>query len=184
MKTQLEKITSITLEKKDGKLYYGGYLYLEGTQITQLQAQKVNRKITIHNLTWQDCKYIKVDGIFSEVLSNRGNVYKIKGIGSDKIYWVVVKGNYSAHGDTLRQAKEDLQFKIIAEKLKNEPIKADTIIDLKYYRLITGACETGCNQWIEQNNITKQEFRADELLPLLRKHNAYGLDRFKKLITF
>ncbi|MFR1813180.1 hypothetical protein, partial [Dysgonomonas capnocytophagoides] len=34
--TQLEEIARITLENKDGKLYYGGYLDLGGTQITAL----------------------------------------------------------------------------------------------------------------------------------------------------
>lgn len=77
-----------------------------------------------------------------------------------------------------------MKFKIISEKLKNEPINKDTIIDIKYYRLITGACEFGVKQWIESNNISKESYRADELLPILEKTNAYGVDKFKSLITF
>jgi len=37
---------------------------------------------------------------------------------------------------------------------------------------------------MEQNKITKEEIKAGELLKLLEKTNAYGLDRFKSLITF
>ena len=36
MKTELERIANISLENKNDKLYYGGSLYLRGTQITSL----------------------------------------------------------------------------------------------------------------------------------------------------
>jgi hypothetical protein len=107
---------------------------------------------------------------------------------------LVVKGNYSAHGETLKKANEDVQFKIVAEKLKKEPIKPDTEFTVKYYRLLTGACDMGCRNWMQQHNIPfdviegntveKKPITAKELLPLLEKSNAYGIDRFKSLITF
>ena len=134
--------------------------------------------------SWQNGKFLKIDNILSEILLKRGNVYKIKIVGQFKESYLVNEGNYWAHGDTLKKAKEDLQFKIISEKLKKEPIKADTIITIQYYRLLTGACEFGCKSWMEQNNITKEKIKAKDLLPILEKTNAYGLESFKKLITF
>ena len=165
-------------------LTVGSHLYLRGTQITDEQQKKVNREIINYLLKWQKGKYIKVDGMFCEVVSHRNNVYKVKNIGENNIYYIVGEGKYFAHGNTLKKANEDLQFKIISEKLKNEPILADTIIDIKYYRLLTGACEFGVNQWIKENNIKQDSFKASELLPLLEKTNAYGLSKFKSLITF
>ena len=99
--------------------------------------------------------------------------------------YVAEKEGFTAHGDTPKKAISDLQFKVVAEKLKNEPIKADTLITVNHYRLITGACEMGVKSWIEQNKLTgKENMRADELLPLLIKTNAYGIDRFKQLMDF
>ena len=165
-------------------LTVGGYLDLRGTQITEEQQQKVNREITNYLLKWQDGKYIKVDGMFCEVISHRNNVYKVKNIGESNPYFIVGEGRFFAHGETLKKANEDLQFKIISEKLKSEPILADTVIDIKYYRLLTGACEFGVNQWIKENKIKQTSFKASELLPLLQKTNAYGLEKFKSLLTF
>ena len=104
------------------------------------------------------------------------------------------KENFTAHGDTIKKAVEDLQFKIIAERLKNEPIKADTQFTVKYYRTITGACDLGCRHWMENhgleyniengNTVEKNPITAKELLPLLEKSNASGVDKFKKLVDF
>ena len=72
----------------------------------------------------------------------------------------------------------------MAEKLKHEPIKADTIIDIKYYRLITGACQAGVEMFISENKLKKTKYKASELLPILEKNNAYGLSKFKEMVAF
>lgn len=64
-----------------------------------------------------------------------------------------------------------------------EPIKEDTILTIQYYRLLTGACEFGVKEWMSSNNIN-EGITAKELLPILEKTNAYGLSKFKQLITF
>ena len=135
-------------------------------------------------LFWQDGKYIKADGIFTEVVNKKGNVYRVKKVHSQKEFYLVTDGETHAHGDTLKQAKEDYRFKIIAEKLKKDPITKDTVITVQYYRIVTGACEMGIKNWMEQNNIKKDSYKASELLPLLEKTNAYGLERFKNLVNF
>jgi hypothetical protein len=98
--------------------------------------------------------------------------------------FVSSKNNFTAHGLTIKKSIEDLNFKIISEKLKKDPIKKDTIITIQYYRLITGACESGCLSWINQNNIKVERMKAIDLLPLLEKSHAYGVEKFKSLITF
>jgi len=98
--------------------------------------------------------------------------------------FVVKKGRFTAHGKTVKDAIKDLEFKIIAEKIKKTPIKSDTIIDMSYYRTITGACKEGMQLWCANNNMTKKSYRASELLPILEKTRAYGVERFKQLITF
>src|ERR1019366_8154379 len=111
-------------------------------------------------LVWKDGKYVKADGMFTEVVNKKGNVYRVKKIHSQKEFYLVTDGRTHAHGDTLKKAKEDFRFKIISEKLKTEPIKADTVIDINYYRLITGACELGVRNFIQQNNLKKDKYKA------------------------
>ncbi len=114
-----------------------------------------------------------------------GNLVNIThGIVKIEPYYVAEKGNHTAHGKKIKQAVTDLQFKIIAEKLKKEPINADTIITVQYYRIVTGACQAGCESWLRQNNISKTEYTAAELLPILENSNAYGYETFKKLCNF
>ena len=113
----------------------------------------------------------------------KGNLFQVKKVHSQRNS-TRTDGEFHSHGDTPEKAKEDFRFKVMAEKLKNEPINADTMVSIKHFRLITGACEFGTKSWMEQNKITVQEMKASELLPLLEKTNAYGLEKFKRLITF
>ena len=108
------------------------------------------------------------------------------------------KDTFTAHGDTIKKAVGDLQFKIVAEKLKHEPINPDTKLTVKYYRLLTGACDFGCRSWMQANGIPfdivqnngveetveKKPMNAKELLPILVKTNAWGVEKFKSLVTF
>ena len=137
--------------------------------------------------------YAKIDGMFCEVLTKREynlkgevyNLYSAQKINKDEYFFIANNGNYYAHAVDLKKAIEDLQFKMIADKLKKEPIHADTMISIMYYRTVTGACEFGTKAWLEQNKLTgKEEMRADELLPMLVKTNAWGADKFKQLVTF
>ena len=160
-----------------------------GKPVLQIQAVQINK-----NFFWEKNKkrYAIIDSIFCELLTERkriikGKTHKIfsaKKVNKDSCFFIVNKGNIYAHGEDLKKSFEDLEFKIASEKIKKQPIKKDTIITMQHYRIITGACEMGCKSWMEQNGISKEKIKASELLPILEKTNAYGLDRFKRLITF
>ena len=161
----------------------GGYLYLSSQ--SKYIGAKVNR-----DFFWnKDGKrYAWIDGLFSEILSERdhtinGEPYRVmssKRINRDENFYIVNKGDYYAHGEELKKAFEDLEFKIVAEKLKAEPITPETMVTVQHYRIITGACEMGCKQFVDQHKVTLP-IKASELFSLLKKTNAYGFDRFRKL---
>ena len=96
--------------------------------------------------------------------------------------FLVEKDGYYAHGRSIKAAISDLQFKIGCEKLKNEPISYDTEITVQHYRMITGACQMGCEMFMEEHNL-KEPMKAGDLLHLLEKSNAYGVSRFKELLN-
>jgi hypothetical protein len=121
-----------------------------------------------------------------------------KGMPKVESAYVAKKDGFTAHGKTLKQAIADLKFKVVAEKLKKEPITPDTELTVMYYRTITGACDFGCREFMEKNGIPydiindgktertieKAPIKAKDLLPILEKNNAYGLQKFKELIRF
>jgi len=141
---------------------------------------EANKEYIAHNGKLKE--YIVVDGIRSILLSRKANVMKVLTSSFETLY-VVTKDGYSAHGKTLKQANEDVNFKIASEKLKNEPILEDTIVTVKHYRLITGACEVGVKSWMQENQI-EEGLTAKELLPVLERTNAYGVAKFKSLISW
>ena len=156
--------------------------YLDLSSLTsadkELFRSNVKQLKVGYNKTRQYCYF---DGILTKVLK----VSEKKGV---TIYttpsnFVAKKGRFTAHGISVKKAIQDLQFKIISEKLKKSPIKADTKIDINYYRLITGSCEIGVKSFIQANDL-KESYKAKDLLPILEKKNAYGLERFKALCKF
>ena len=161
-----------------------------GATVPEIPEVRVNR-----NFFWdvKEKRYAKIDGIFCEITGERPNkindviytVYSGKKVNRDENFYIVNNGTFYAHGTELAKAFEDLQFKMVADKLKKEPINPDTIVSVNHYRLVTGACQMGCNSWLAENNLSGvTEMKASELLPLLKKTNAYGYERFKKLVTF
>jgi hypothetical protein len=111
-------------------------------------------------------------------------IYTGYNFGESKKCYVAEKDGFTAHGKTPKDAIKDLEFKIISEKMKNDPIDKDTVITVQYYRAVTGACEFGVRNWMKENNIEVEEIKAGELLPILKKSRAYGLEIFEKLLRF
>jgi hypothetical protein len=166
----------------------GGDLYVNGNYTDDYKSNP--NKI----LSWQNGKYIKADGIFTEVIHRRGNVYKVKRMNDAKESYLVTNGEFNAHGDTIKSAQSDLNFKMISEKLKSEPIAPETKLTVMYYRTLTGACDAGCREWMQSNEIPYtieagktveiNPMTAKELLPILEKTKPYGFEKFKELLTF
>jgi hypothetical protein len=128
--------------------------------------------------------HIKCDNRFSEVISKKGNVWKLKDICKDKIYYLVTDGNGNyAHGDTIKEAKDDLIYKI-----SNRDVSQYQNIDLNkkfsftecitMYRSITGSCSTGVRNFIETNGIKKQSYSVNDIIGITK--NNYGNESFNK----
>lgn len=127
-------------------------------------------------------KYILCDDRFSEVISKKGNVWKLKDVNKDNVYYLVTdgKGKY-AHGETIKQAKEDLIYKL-SNRDKSEyegmdiskPISFEKCVEM--YRVITGACATGVKNFISFEGIEPKKYSIKDIA-LITKGN-YGNAQF------
>jgi hypothetical protein len=122
------------------------------------------------------------DGILSEVISQKGNVYKVINYGQGKESYIVKDGDIYSHGNTLEQAKDSLIYKISNRdttpykdwKLSDVKTKEELI---KAYRVITGACESGTKYFCENTNIP-DKCTVEEAIRLTK--GQYNSDKFKE----
>ena len=181
-------------------LVVGGSLDLEGcTGITNknvntvLSADARMRIASVRNklLTWEwnGRKYIKIDGIFSVVDSSHGNVFHVHQLGKSKSMYVVTDGeNHWAHGDSLKEARADLIYKI-NDRDTSEYAKLNLDDTMTFeeaiaaYRTITGACAAGTRDYIE-NRLPKPhkiKYTVREMIELTK--GEYQAETFKNFFT-
>ena len=194
---QLNSKAGITLEEKEGKYYYSGYLDLEGcTGITD--TSKVKRELNVTQRAiinkqsngpfiweWSNRKYIKVDDIFTILDEQKGNVYRVHKIGSDKQMYIVTDGSgHFAHGNTIAEAKDDLIYKINdrdTSVYKNLSMSDELAFEeaIAAYRTITGACAAGTRNFIEGRLPTphKEKYTIGEIITLTE--GEYGSKLFR-----
>ena len=189
-----------------------GYLCLEGTKIEEvpndsliygciyyndnrmvhpsfsLEDYDKRQKFRNEPIFWESngVRYIKVDDILSIIDSHHGNVYRTHQVGYDKELYIVTDGeNNWAHGETLKEAKLDLIYKISdrdTSAYKN--MSLDDVLTFEEaiiaYRTITGACSAGTRDFIEHRlpEPRKKTYTIGEIIELT--DNEYGSDKFKE----
>jgi hypothetical protein len=172
--------TQITSLPPDN-LTVGGDLDLNGTQIESAKYKKLNAN---HMFEWKYGKYIKADGLFREVIKRRGNIWYVKSVNkSDSHYLIRDDNGVLAHGKTLREARESLVYKISnTDKSEFEAMTLDSEVDfetaVKCYRAITGACEYGTRDFVD-NRMPKCEWpiRIRDIIRIT--DGEYERNRFK-----
>ena len=136
-------------------------------------------KVFTHN----DKKYIHADGILTEVIWNRGNVYHVKHIGWVIISYLVNDKDKWSHGKTLKEARESLIYKISNRdtSIYKDFTKSTQLTfgeGIECYRVITGACASGTQHFVESCNIKKQSYTIQEIIDMTQ--GSYGYKTFKE----
>lgn len=179
-------------------LIVGGYLDLRGTAITDTSRvrnqlsdsaiQKIENKRN-PTLTWEQNgkTYIKIDNILSRILSKHGKVYHVQNVGKTNTTYLVTDGeNRWAHGDTIKEAREDLIYKISSRdtsKYKNLSLDSELTFEecITCYRVVTGACAAGTRDYIENRlpKPHKTKYTIREMIRLTKgEYNATRLEQF------
>lgn len=121
------------------------------------------------------------DEVFSRVISTRNGVKKVK-TESGKIFFVVSDENgNSAHGTTIKKAREDLIYKVVAKFDGKLPKKATGKEWVSIYRNVTGACSAGVRNFVEQTGKSLDDvYTAREIAELAS--GQFGAEKFAEKI--
>ncbi len=132
-----------------------------------------------HIISWQGGKYISCDGIFCEVLSRKGRVYRCKNKNGE--FYIVTGEKFNAHGKTIKEAKSDLRFK----ELESDPSEfkkynLNSVLSKEEmvlcYRAITGACQFGVQGFISRKCQNVERISIKKVLKLTE--GEYGHQKF------
>ena len=93
--------------------------------------------------------------------------------------FIASKGEFNAHGATIKEAISDVEFKYLQSQGVQEHIKRvkeQGYITPNDYRLLTGACRYGTNRWLGENGFTWEDSKSiEEVLELTK--GQYGHDK-------
>lgn len=159
-------------------LTVGGSLYLRGTGI-------INPKyIQLENGMYVPKRYIYADNILTHVKSKKTfGKYTIY-VGKIKGRNVVTDGTHYAHCDKFRDGIADIAFKATkdrgADQYKNLTLDSVVTKDdaITMYRVITGACRQGTQNFLDNLPEIKEEYTVREIISLTKGN--YGADSFKR----
>ena len=131
-------------------------------------------------------KYIKADNIFGKIVQQKGNVYHIHLNGGNEITYLLTDGEGRwSHGETLKEAKDDLLYKITdRDESDYESLSLDSELSFKdaitCYRVITGACSFGTRDFIENRlgENKNDKYTINEIIDLTE--GEYGNEDFRE----
>lgn len=131
-------------------------------------------------------EFLHADGILSEVIEKKGNVYHVRNGINKPISYVVTDGNnHWAHGNTLEEAKQDLRYKLSLRdksEYKDLTLYSELTFDeaVVCYRVITGACKLGTQDYLEHRlpEHRKDKYTIREMIELTK--DEYGGQTFRE----
>ena len=182
----------------------GGSLYLRGTGITALPdnltvggsldlegctgiTDKAYEKKKVKKLTdgeYVPGRYLYADGILTHVKRKRTIGKYTYYQGKIKGKNVVFDGEHYAHCKSLKDGVCDLEFKKAkergAEQYKHLTLDSEVTKDeaITMYRIITGACRAGMDNFLSGIKEFKDSYTVRELIEIT--NGQYGCETFKR----
>ena len=112
---------------------------------------------------------------------NGTKIHKMQVVGKEKMLFCVEVDGVFSHGDTLKEAKESMGYKISnRDKSAYDSWTLNKTITkreaIESYRVITGACEYGCRHFVDNLGKTKSKYKVSEIIELTK--DQYGNDMY------
>ena len=160
-------------------LTVGGYLYLSGTQITNKDNYK-----QLRNGDYVPRKYLYCDGILTHIKRSKKLGKYVYYIGKINDKNVISDGTLFAHCKNLREGIADIEYKKAKDRGANQykGLTLDSVVKtedaITMYRIITGACKAGTEQFLQSLGELKDEYTVQEIIELTK--GQYGSETLKK----
>lgn len=162
-------------------LTVGGWLVLSGcTGAVKAQRTKCAE---LQDGDYIPGRYLYADGILTHVAREKKIGEYTYYIGKIKGKNVVFDGNNYAHCKTFSEGVLDLSFKAAQDRGADQysALTVDSVVAkddaVTMYRVITGACKAGTEQFIGNLPEVKPEYKIAEIIDMTR--NAYGGEKFR-----
>ena len=167
-------------------LTVGVGLYLSGTQITDKSAEQEKVK-KLHDGDYSAGRYLYADGILTHVKKKKKAGKYTLYIGKIKGRNVVSDGEHYAHCDSIREGIADLLFKQAKDRGAEQyrGLTLDSVVTVEeaatMYRVITGACRQGTENFIKSLKEPKEKYTIRECIDLTR--GQYNAERFEEFFN-
>ena len=126
--------------------------------------------------------------IFNKKLVGEFEIYKTQYLeyyrNKEEFQYVAKRGEFTAHGATIKEAISDVEFKFLQSQDVKEHVKRirkQGYMTANDYRLLTGACRYGTNKWLEENGYTWEDKKSVEEVVEMTK-GQYGHERLVKAL--
>jgi hypothetical protein len=156
----------------------GGSLYLEGTQITNRHNYN-----TLRDGDYKPGKYIYCDNSLTHIKRSRKYGDYTYYYGKIKGRNVISDGTYYAHCKNFKDGVLDLEFKKCKDRGADQykHLTLDDVISkddaIVMYRIITGACQQGTQNFVDSVENPKDSYTIKELIEMTR--GQYGASTFE-----
>ena len=130
------------------------------------------------------CRYFYCDGILTHVKRRKKIGKYLYYVGKIKDKNVISDGTYFAHCKSFKDGVADLEFKKAKDRgaAQYRSLNLDSVVtsdDAKtMYRIITGACRAGTEQFVQSLGEIKETYTIGEIVELTKGH--YGAETFRK----
>ena len=170
-------LSGTSIQSLPDNLTVGGSLDLRGTSIKRKKTNKLK------NGDYVPARYIYADGILTHIKKRKkiGNFWfyvgKIKGEN------VVSDGTHYAHCNGIKEGIADIIFKTAtergSERYKNLTLESEIKTEdaIAMYRIITGACKQGTQNFVDGIEKLKESYTIKEIIEMTSGH--YGAETFK-----
>jgi hypothetical protein len=130
--------------------------------------------------------YVLADNILTKMISKKTvkgiQIYHTQDLNNEGKAFVVSDGNHFSHGKTIKEALLDLDYKksdrnkeLYKKWNRNTEVSLNEMI--LAYRVITGACNQGVNDFIKINKLPSK-VKVKDVIKLTKGH--YGHEEFTK----
>ena len=169
-------LTSVVIPNSITSIGYNAFIFNKNISSITYLGKKLKVKCIDGDIMIIDSKKKKEDY----------KIYKCRYFGGDfEECFVAEKGKFFAHGNSIKQAIEDVGFKFLQENFDVETlvseIKEKGTVSVNEYRLLTGACSLGCENFRKENNIKETEISLERVLEITKGN--YGNEKMLELFN-